>query len=83
MSTLYLGYLYDALSAARGLVILTDSPERLRQRLYELRKTHSPAFDDLSFLISPTNPNDQLWIVKRHGTDDRDGTFEEAHPLPL
>lgn len=65
MSTLYLGYLYDALASERGIVVLTDSPERLRQKLYSLRSEHAPTFTDLSFVISPTNPTDQLWIVKK------------------
>lgn len=66
MSALYLGYLYDALAKPLGLKVLTDDPERLRQRLYALRKENAPTFDDLSFIISPTNPSDQLWIVKKH-----------------
>lgn len=65
MNSLYLGYLYDALAAPIGLVILTDNPERLRQRLYSLRSENAPTFDNLSFVISPTNPTDQLWIVKK------------------
>lgn len=66
MSSLHLGYLYDALAEERGLVILTDSPEQLRQKLYTLRKQYAPTFDDLSFVISPSNPDDQLWIMKKH-----------------
>lgn len=66
MSALHLGYLYDALAEERGLVILTDSPEALRQKLYALRVKFAPTFDDLSFVISPSNPDDQLWIMKKH-----------------
>lgn len=80
---MYLEFLYDALAAEIGIVVITNSPERLRQKLYQLRKDNVPVFDDLAFVISPTNPNDQLWILKRHGKDDRDGTAEEAHALPL
>lgn len=61
-----LEYLYDALGEKIGLVILTDSPERLRAKLYAVRKEHAPAFEDLSFVISPTEPETQLWILKRH-----------------
>lgn len=66
MSSLFLGYLYDALAQPKGLVILTDDPERLRQKLYEIRRANAPTFDDISFVISPTNPSDQLWLVKKH-----------------
>lgn len=66
MSAKLLEYLYDALAQPTGLVILTSNPEKLRQKLYELRRDQAPTFDDLAFLISPTNPTDQLWIVHKH-----------------
>ncbi len=63
---LELEYLYDALAEPIGKCILTDSPERLRQRLYVLRTKHAPTFEDLAFVISPTEPQTQLWIMKKH-----------------
>jgi hypothetical protein len=55
--------LYDALRAPLGTVIQTEDPERLRQRLYAIRK-ESDDFAALSFVISPLNGLD-LWIVNK------------------
>lgn len=59
--------LYDALRSPFGLVVETDDAERLRQRLYVIRK-ESEDFAPLSFLISPLNGVD-LWLLKK-GTPD-------------
>lgn len=55
--------LYDALRTPRGTVIQTEDAERLRQRLYTIRK-ESEDFTQLSFVISPINGLD-LWIVRK------------------
>ncbi len=55
--------LYAALHSPLGIVVSTTSPERLRQKLYPLRK-EDPALLPLSFIISPFNPGGELWIVK-------------------
>lgn len=55
--------LYDALDSPFGVVVETEDPERLRQKLYPLRKA-DPLFEPLSFVISPTNGRD-LWIVRK------------------
>jgi hypothetical protein len=55
-------YLYDAVSSEYGIVVVTDDPERLRQKLYPLRK-QDELFECLSFVISPLN-NQDLWIVR-------------------
>lgn len=60
--------LYDALRTPLGTVIQTEDPERLRQRLYAVRK-ESPDFAPLSFVISPMNGTD-LWIVNKGNTDE-------------
>lgn len=62
--------LYDALREPLGIVVETNDVERLRQKLYALRKDH-PDLADLSLVPSPTTPN-QLWILKRNpnGSDD-------------
>lgn len=60
--------LYDALREEVGLVVTTNNVERLRAKLYELRRKD----DDLavlSFIISPTNPDAELWIVKKEPTN--------------
>ena len=56
--------LYDALASEFGIAVSTDDPATLRVRLYPLRKSE-PEFADLSFFISPVNPETELWIVKR------------------
>lgn len=58
-----ISYLYDALDSPLGIVVETDSPDRLRQKLYPLRKA-DPLFEPLSFVLSPINPS-HLWILKR------------------
>lgn len=62
--------LYNALSAERGIVVETNDPERLRQRLYAIRR-ESEDFTPLAFIISPLNGLD-LWIVKK-GTEHVEG----------
>ncbi len=64
----YLELLYDALREEVGLVVTTNNVERLRARLYALRRKD----DDLavlSFVISPINPNTELWILKKEPTN--------------
>ena len=60
--------LYDALRTPLGNVIATEDPERLRQKLYAIRK-ESEDFAQLSFVISPINGID-LWIVNRGKSND-------------
>lgn len=55
--------LYQALAAELGIVVETNDPERLRQKLYPIRKKW-PDFECLAFVISPLNPAD-LWIIKQ------------------
>lgn len=59
--------LYDALRTPLGTVIETEDPERLRQKLYAIRKESSD-FTQLSFVISPINGLD-LWIVNKGNAD--------------
>jgi hypothetical protein len=63
MSVPLLELLYAAYHAEFGVVVETDDPERLRQKLYPLRK-ENPDFEPLAFVISPINPTD-LWIIKQ------------------
>lgn len=71
-----LEFLYDALRSPRGVIVETpDGVERLRQKLYALRKqTADPALDVLAFIPSPIAPETELWIVKARtdGPDDRE-----------
>ncbi len=55
--------LYQALGSELGVVVETNDPERLRQKLYSIKK-EIPDGDRLSLIISPLNPAD-LWIIKQ------------------
>jgi len=55
--------LYAAYHSEFGVCVETNDPERLRQKLYPLRK-ENPDFEPLAFIISPLNPSD-LWIIKQ------------------
>lgn len=62
-------FLYRALDAKIGIVVATDDVERLRAKLYaERRSAENPAFDDLVFKPSNSNPTSELWIVKKNPT---------------
>lgn len=57
-------FLYDALASSHGIVVRSISAERLRAKLYPLRKEDAE-FLTLSFVLSPDNPDHDLWIVKK------------------
>lgn len=63
MSVELLDLLYAAYHSELGVVVETNDPERLRQKLYPLKK-ENPDFEPLAFVISPLNPGD-LWIIKQ------------------
>lgn len=63
MSAVLADLLYQALASEHGIAVETNDPERLRQKLYPIRKEHTD-FECLAFLISPLNPAD-LWIIKQ------------------
>lgn len=65
MSHEYLKLLYDATRTPYGIVVQTEDPERLRQKLYALRK-NNPDLASISFVISPLNPQD-LWVLNKGG----------------
>lgn len=66
MSEASLNLWYEALGTPLGIVIQTDNPERLRQKLYALRKdANDPMLEDISVVISPSNPGSHVWLVKR------------------
>lgn len=60
--------LFDALHSKAGIVVKTDDVERCRQKLYALRKQH-PELSEISLVPSPTNPKEELWLVKKGDTD--------------
>lgn len=55
--------LYLAMAEDIGIVVATDDPIFLRNKLYPLRK-ELPEMAILSFVISPLNQRD-LWIMKK------------------
>ena len=61
--------LYDAMNAEFGVCVSTDDPERLRAKLYPLRKSDD-FFAPLALIISPLNPGADLWIVKKGQVDE-------------
>jgi len=63
-------HLYSALRSPYGIKVKTNNVERLRQRLYTLKK-EDPQFSVLSLVPSPLDP-EILWIVKR--SEHNDGT---------
>jgi hypothetical protein len=61
--------LYGALHSAQGTVVSTNSADKLRQKLYALRKKlNDEDLAQLSLTISPTNPATDLWIIKTGAT---------------
>ena len=70
MSEPSLNILYEALGTPHGIVLATNNPERLRQRLYKLRDAAGDvALGQLSFVSSPSVPESHIWIVKRKAND--------------
>lgn len=57
----YQQLLFEAVGSELGKKIQTNSPERLRQKLYPLCKK-TPAFSNIKLVIPP-NRDDQLWII--------------------
>jgi hypothetical protein len=55
--------LFQALAEPHGIIVATSDPEKLRQKLYPIRKT-DPAFTPLAFILSPLSPQ-HLWILKQ------------------
>lgn len=60
--------MYDALRSPLGIVVETDDAERLRQKLYAIRRENEE-FEPLAFVISPMNGSD-LWILNKGKTDE-------------
>lgn len=60
-----IGFMYEALQSDYGIYLTTDSPEKLRMRMYKLRQNEvDESLEAISFVISPVDPR-QLWLVKR------------------
>ena len=57
-----LDLLYEALASPYGIVVESTDPLLLRTKLYSERRK-DPSFNRLSFVLSPTNPTSELWIL--------------------
>lgn len=71
--------LYSALNSRIGIVVTTSDPNKLKQRLYALRRK-TPAFRSLSFLTSRQSPATELWILNGQANSNTSGETEEADP---
>lgn len=59
-------FLYRALEAPIGIIVLTNDTKRLQAKLYETRrKAENPAFEALTFAPSRVSPDTELWIVRK------------------
>jgi len=60
--------LYSANNTPLGICVEVNDAERLRQKLYALRREYKGEFEQLAFLISPLNGAD-LWILNKEKAD--------------
>lgn len=61
---------FEAMASEDGVVVKTATPSKYRQQLYAaIRK--NPDFAPLGVYISPTNPNNELWVVKKDKADGK------------
>lgn len=56
-------FLYEAMTSDIGIIVEADDPLLLRTRLYAIR-AKDPLLSVLSLVLSPTNPTNELWILK-------------------
>lgn len=64
--TNYVEFLYRALESRIGIVVSTTDPKLLQQKLYAARReSQNPDFGALTFALSRTKPESELWIVKK------------------
>lgn len=56
---------YAALAAQCGIIIKTDDPTFIKQKLYALRKElGDPDLENIALMTSPHDPN-EIWLVKK------------------
>lgn len=62
---------YAALASECGIIISSGDPAFTRQKLYALRKElNDPDLEAISIMQSPTNPQQDLWLVKKVRTNE-------------
>jgi len=71
--------LYEALRSELGIIVATSDPTALKQKLYAARReADDPQLDSLSFVTSRTNPDREIWIVRK--PDDKSEPTETYSP---
>lgn len=70
----YLDELWAAHNAPLGRVIVTDNPELVRQRFYQIRAANAPDFDAISVLRTADN---RIWLLNREGKVESDDAQTE------
>lgn len=61
---------YAALASRCGIILKTDDPAFARQKLYAIRKSLAdPDLENIAIMTSPTDPDSELWLVKKVRTD--------------
>lgn len=62
--------LYEALSTELGVIIQCDDPQAAIRKLEALRKeSNDPDLSVLTFQLSPVNPGNEVWLVKRSASN--------------
>lgn len=61
---LLLDLLFEAAQTEVGLIVAHEDPVKLRWKLREEQKK-VPELKDLALVLSPTNPQGELWIVRK------------------
>jgi hypothetical protein len=65
-----LSYWYKALHSPRGVCLVVNDPERIRQKLYAARReAKDAALDNISVCPSPLDPT-RLWLVKKEPSSE-------------
>jgi len=57
-------YLFEALVADIGIVVECDQPVKLMRLLQKTRLDNISKFKELRITLSPTNPKNEVWIMK-------------------
>lgn len=65
----WLEFLYEALHSEFGVVVVTNQPVQARAALSAAR-AGDPALKGISICTSRTNPNGELWLVKKQEQAD-------------
>ena len=73
--------LYSAINEPLGVVVSTNNAKHLRAKLYPLRKS-DPDLARLAFVVSPTAPDTELWIVNRPEKEIAENSDTEAYDPP-